>query len=61
MHEELAQNLVATVEKIQNFIENHQPPYIAKIYRPSPEFTKNTKPRTGRIELWLSHEDWTAI
>jgi hypothetical protein len=48
-HAELAQGFVNTRERILRFVEQHTPPYIAKVYRPS---TSELSPAPGRIELW---------
>jgi PIN like domain len=48
----LAENFIATLGKIETFITNHKPPYIAKIYRPSPiELTRNPN-APGTITRW---------
>lgn len=44
----LADNFVETLPKIERFLESHPPPFIAKIYRPSP----GERRQGGRIELW---------
>lgn len=49
---ELAQAFVATKPRIFNFIERHEPPYIAKVYRPSPGDVAIDPSAPGRIELW---------
>ena len=46
----LADNFVETLPKIERFLESHPPPFIAKIYRPSP----GERRQGGRIELWYS-------
>lgn len=49
---ELAQSFVATYRRIESFIQSHQAPYIAKVYRP-PASDPNGDPRaSGHIELW---------
>ena len=45
-----AENFVETLPKIERFLESHPPPFIAKIYRPSP----GERRQGGRIELWYS-------
>ena len=48
---ELAQSFVATYSRIESFIQEHQAPYIAKVYRP-PASDPNKDPKaSGRIEL----------
>lgn len=49
---QLAQAFAVTVPRILRFIEKHEPPYIAKVYRPSPKETANDPAAPGRIELW---------
>lgn len=49
---ELAKSFVATLPRVERFLDAHEPPFIAKVYRPSPaELTRNSM-ATGRIELW---------
>ena len=48
---ELAHTFVATLPKVSEFLSNHSPPFIAKIYRPNPsELARGA--RAGRVELW---------
>ena len=47
---ELARAFVTTVPRILHFIEQHRPPYIAKVYRPSASAADGST--AGRIELW---------
>ena len=50
---ELAANFVATLPRISAYLARHTPPFIARIYRPTPwELAKKRKP-TGRVEHWL--------
>ena len=52
-HPELAQSFVATRRRIEGFLERHEPPFIAKVYRASPaELAKNAS-APGSITLWL--------
>ena len=48
----LAHNFVATLPRINTFLEAHQPPYIAKIYRPSPSDVAPEAAAPGTISLW---------
>lgn len=51
-HLDLARNFVATAVKIDRFLANHPPPFIAKIYRPTAaELVRNPRAH-GRIEDW---------
>lgn len=53
-HKELAENFVNCRSKVQQFLEKNSPPFIAKVYRPSP-----SRPQTGgRVDLWLSYQNW---
>ena len=49
---ELARHFVATKSRILGFVERHEPPYIAKVYRPSPTDAVGDAMVPGRIELW---------
>ncbi len=49
---ELARAFVATMPRILSFIERHDPPYIAKVYRPPPGDVANEPSMSGRIDLW---------
>jgi hypothetical protein len=59
-HRELAENFVNSIDKVRSFIEANKRPFIAKIYRPSPsEMQKKNKSCPGKVELWLSHDEWS--
>ena len=45
-HLELAENFLASRDLIVSFLRENEPPFIARLYR-------------DRIEMWLSHDDWT--
>lgn len=49
---QLAQAFVATRSHIEHFVEQHVPPYIAKVYRPSASDIAQNALSPGRIELW---------
>ena len=49
---DLARSFVATRQVIERFLDEHKPPFIAKIYRPSPAETAKNRNAPGRIELW---------
>jgi hypothetical protein len=43
--------------RILDFLHTHDPPFIAKVYRPSPmEAVREGKP--GRVEMWLDRKVW---
>lgn len=51
-HPKLAESFVNTLSRIETFLAEHEPPFIAKVYRPSPaQLAKNTK-AAGTISLW---------
>ncbi|MBU1698883.1 MAG: hypothetical protein KJ970_05950 [Candidatus Eisenbacteria bacterium] len=54
----LALNFVNTYGKILGFIENHERPFIAKIYMPSGSSLKTPDSRPGRVEMYLSYDKW---
>lgn len=56
-HPELARAFVATRARMDTFLNQNSPPFIAKVYRglPSP---RPGDFRPGRVELWLSGTEW---
>lgn len=51
---ELAKSFVTTRYRIEAFLEKHEPPFIAKVYRASPaELAKNAS-APGHIVPWVS-------
>ena len=51
---ELATAFVSTLPRISSFLDSHDPPFIAKVYRPSPAERQRNRP--GRVELWYPGE-----
>jgi hypothetical protein len=51
---DLARAFIATVPVIEGFLARHKPPFIAKVYRPSPAEVARHPGAPGRIELWYS-------
>jgi hypothetical protein len=49
---ELAKAFVMTLPRIERFLASHDPPFIAKVYRPSPGDAARRNDAPGRIELW---------
>jgi hypothetical protein len=49
---DLARSFVATLPRVLAFIENHPPPVIGKVYRPSPAELAGKPNARGRVELW---------
>ena len=49
---ELAKHFVATLPKIEAFLDKHTPPFIAKVYRPSPAELARNPSAGGEVTLW---------
>jgi hypothetical protein len=49
---DLARAFVATLPRIEHFLAQHKPPFIAKVYRPSPAETARLSAAPGHVELW---------
>ena len=49
---QLAAAFVATRERILSFLDQHEPPFIAKIYRPSGTESANGANAAGHVLLW---------
>jgi hypothetical protein len=58
---ELAHAFVATGSRIRRFIEAHKPPWIAKVYRPSPSEAAKNPVAPGRVELWYPNQRLSKI
>ena len=51
-HRELAENFVRSIGAIERFADKHDPPFIAKVYRPSQGRAQQAQPGPGRVALW---------
>lgn len=51
---DLARAFVLTRPRIERFLGQHTPPFIARFYRPSPAEMARRRDAPGRIELWYS-------
>ncbi len=49
---DLARAFVASLPGIERFLARHKPPFIAKVYRPTPAETTQHSAAPGRVELW---------
>jgi hypothetical protein len=49
---QLADNFVKSLPRIEAFLADQAPPYIAKVYRPSPAVLKRDPEAPGSISLW---------
>ena len=50
---ELAKSFVATRVRIEAFLQKHDPPFIAKVYRASPTERALNPSAPGHISLWV--------
>lgn len=58
-HAILARNFIQTLPRVMAFLDEHDPPFIARVYRPSP-VTAVADGKAGRVNLWLSLDEWRA-
>ena len=49
---DLARAFVTTIPRIEEFLRRHEPPFIAKVYQPSPAELARRSTALGRVELW---------
>ena len=49
---DLARAFVANLARVEAFLASHKPPFIAKVYRPSPGDSEQRRALPGRVELW---------
>ena len=49
---ELAHSFVNSIRKIERFVDVHEPPYIAKVYRAAPGETGRNGTAAGSLSLW---------
>lgn len=52
-HRDLAQNFINTHRRVEAFLAQHVPPFIAKIYLPNSAETLRNPAAPGRVEPWL--------
>lgn len=49
---DLARAFVTSLPVVEGFLYRHRPPFIAKVYRPSPGKTARRSAAPGHVELW---------
>jgi hypothetical protein len=49
---DLARHFVASLRKIEEFVRSHRPPYVAKVYRPTPKALQLDPSAEGDVTLW---------
>lgn len=50
---ELAHNFARTLHPIEAMLDSRTPPFIAKVYRPTPAELAKSATATGRVEVWF--------
>jgi hypothetical protein len=53
-HPELARHFVRTAPRVEAFAAEHEPPYIAKVHRPSPAELVHDPEAQGAVSLWFT-------
>jgi hypothetical protein len=48
----LAEHFVHTLPRIEEFVDAHRPPYIAKVFRPTPKEAACHADAPGSVSLW---------
>jgi hypothetical protein len=54
---QLARSFVATRGRIEAFLQDHAPPFIAKVYRPTPRELALDAEAPGEVLLWHPRKD----
>ena len=49
---DLARNFVRTLHRIESMLDERKPPFILKVYRPTPAELANADSAAGRVEVW---------
>jgi predicted nuclease of predicted toxin-antitoxin system len=49
---ELARNFVQTLQRIESMLDEHKPPLILKVYRPTATELAHAASNAGRVEVW---------
>jgi hypothetical protein len=49
---DLARSFVAAMPRIERFLSEYAPPFVGKVFRPSPAELKANPSAPGRVELW---------
>lgn len=49
---QLAENFVLTLPRIESFVAEHEPPYIAKVHRPGTKELVRQADAPGSVSLW---------
>jgi hypothetical protein len=49
---ELAPSFVKSLPRVERFLNRYQPPFIGKVYRPTPEESAKNPSAPGKVDLW---------
>ena len=55
---QLARYLVNTFPLIERFLDHNEPPFIAKVLRPSDKQLLANPEARGRVQMWLTQSQW---
>jgi len=58
--EQVARNFLNTLPQIERFLDRHQGPLIARVYRPTGGLDAIVRGEPGRIVLYLDRARWTG-
>lgn len=58
---DLAHSFVATLPRIERFLQRQEPPFIGKVYRPTPAEIARRATARGRVELWYPEERQSKV
>jgi hypothetical protein len=53
---DLARSFLLTAPRILKFLNDHRPPFIAKVHRASPQDAERKPESPGRVELWYPRD-----
>ena len=51
-YSDLAHAFVTTLPRIRRFLDRNRPPFIGKVYRPTPSEVARRRSAPGRVDLW---------
>jgi hypothetical protein len=55
---EHAENFLRCSHLVERALRRHPDAFIAKLYQPTPRELETKRKATGRVEMWLSREEW---
>jgi hypothetical protein len=57
--QEHAENFIRSWHLVERALRRQRSPFIAKLHHPTPRERHRKRKPTGRVEIWLSWEDWS--